>query len=347
MSLHRLLRLGLGVALGLGTSVAWSAPPPAVLPISIGVQTAPDWLLVTAEHLHLFKKVGLRPTFLRFNAGAPMMAAAESGSLDVTTPGTVPFVAGLAQHVPWVAIGIDVYGPGGEGIVVRKGSGIHTIADLKGRKIGYFRASTSQYGLFTALEENHISPSQVTLLSMAPAQQVAAMRDKDIDAAEVWDPWMQKMIHQANGRILATEQSFGVATAGGFFAVRRDWLQTHQETARRFLQAIVMAYDMIEKNPEPAIEVFAKETGIKLSWAMIIYDESPPSDPYKWLDPKYQSSMVPGGVLFQSLTKLDKFLYVQHVTARLADLQGAFDDSVIATVLKQGFHRSARKISVR
>lgn len=314
---------------------AWGKTPEKVLPIKIGMQTAPDWPLVTARELHLFRKVGLRATFIRFTAGAPMMAAAESGSVDITVPGTVPFTAGLAQGVPWVAIGIDVFGPGGEGIVVRKGAGIHTIAELKGRRIGYFRASTAQYGLFTALKQNGLSPSQVTLLAMAPVEQVAAMRHKNIDAAEVWEPWMLKMVHQADGRILATENQFGITTTGGVFAVRKDWLKAHPETARRFMQAIIMAYNVDMKNPDVALKVFARETGIKISWARIIYKQSPPPDPYKWLDPTYPASMLPDGPLADGLTKLAEFLYEQHVTPRLADTKDVLDDSVIKAVLKQ------------
>lgn len=332
-------------AIGPTAPGAWAETPAKVLPIKIGMQTAPDWPLVTARQLHLFQKVGLRPTFLVFAAGAPMMAAAESGSVDVSVPGTVPFTAGLAQGVPWVAIGIDVYGPGGEGIVVRKGEGIHTIADLKGKRIGFFRASTSQYGLFTALKENGLDPSQVSLLAMSPVEQVAAMRHKDIDAAEVWEPWMLKMVHQADGRILATENQFGVTTTGGVFAVRRDWLKTHQETAKRFMQAIIMAYNIDMKNPDVAVKVFARETGIKVAWSKIIYKQSPPPDPYKWLDATYPASMLPDGPLAHGLTKLAKFLYQEHITSHLADPAAALDDSVIKGALDQAESPHAAKLN--
>ena len=39
--------------------------------------------------------------------------------MDVTTPGTVPFLAGLAQGVDWVIIGIDTELATAEGFVAR------------------------------------------------------------------------------------------------------------------------------------------------------------------------------------------------------------------------------------
>src|SRR5262249_47052696 len=160
-----------------GTVEAQSTP----LPISIGTQADSHWLTLEAQKKGLFDKVGLKATFVKFTAGAPMMAAAQSKSIDVATVGLVPFLAGVGQGIPWVAIGFHVAGPKGEGILARKGAGIRSLADLKGKRIGFFRASTAHYGLFMALKKGGVAPDQVTLLSMAPAQQLAAMRAGEID----------------------------------------------------------------------------------------------------------------------------------------------------------------------
>ncbi len=164
------------------TSLAQAQSAP--LPIVIGVQSDSHWLTMEARKKDLFEKAGLKPSYIKFTAGAPMMAAAQSNSIDVATVGLVPFLAGIGQGIPWVTIGFHVAGARGEGILARKGAGIRTLADLKGKRIGFFRASTAHYGLFMALQKNQITPEQVTLLSMAPAQQLAAMRAGEIDACK-------------------------------------------------------------------------------------------------------------------------------------------------------------------
>ena len=323
----------LGAVVAIGGLVQAKAATP--LPITIGIQTDADWITIEAMHEHLFEKVGLKPHFIRFTAGAPMMAAAESNSINVATPGFVPFLAGVGNGIPWVAIGLDAVGPKAEGFVARKGSGINSIADLRGKRIGYFRASTAHYGLVMGLKKYHVPLDSVTLLSMAPAQQVAAMRSNNIQAAEVWEPWMHTMVAKADGKIIATEADVGVGTAAAVYAVRKDWLASHQEAATRFMQAIVLAYHQLQQDPKPAIEAFAKLTGIKPVWSADIYKEAGPPDVSQWNQPSYAYSLTPGGGLEKQLGDLATFLYDQKITPHLVKVSGLADASVITAALQR------------
>jgi aliphatic sulfonates family ABC transporter substrate-binding protein len=305
------------------------------LPVVIGVQTDADWLTIAAQKFHIFERAGLKPTYIKFAAGAPMMAAAQSGSIDVATPGLVPFLAGVGAGIPWVAIGIDTYGPEGEGFIVRDDSGIKTLADLKGKKISYFRASTAHYGLWRGLQENHIQDDEVSLLSMAPVQQVAAMRAGQIDAAEVWEPWMHTMVADAHGKLLATEADIHVRTAAGLFAVRRDWLTAHRETAVRVLQAILMAAADVKKDPQPVIDQFAKDTGITPAWSADVFKEAPPEEPARWTDPSYPGlTLLPNGSLQKALEGLAAFMLQQHIVQTPLVLTNVIDVSVITEAVK-------------
>ena len=305
------------------------------LPVVIGVQTDADWLTIAAQKFHIFEKAGLKPTYIKFAAGAPMMAAAQSSSIDVATPGLVPFLAGVGAGIPWVAIGIDTYGPKGEGFIVRDDSGIKTLADLKGKKIGYFRSSTAHYGLWRGLQENHIADNEVTLLSMAPVQQVAAMRAGQIDAAEVWEPWMHTMVADAHGKLLATEDDIHVKTAAAVIAVRREWLQAHRETAVRVLRALLMAADDVKKDPQPVIDQFAKDTGITPAWSADVFKEAPPEEPARWTDPSYPGlTLLPDGSLQKALDGLASFMLEQHIVPKPLDLKNVIDASVITEAVK-------------
>ena len=319
------------MAIGFGPRVAHCED---ALPIAIGVQSDNNWLIMTARTQHLFEKAGLKPNFVKFTAGAPMMAAAQSQSIDVACLGLVPFIAGLGQGIPWVTIGLTPVDPNAEGIVVRKDAGIDTIADLKGKKIGFFRASTAHYGLFMALKKNNVPIDQVTLLSMAPAQQLAAMRNKEIDAAEVWQPWIQKMIVDADGKLLAMEGDFGVHTADGTFAVRTDWLAKNRETALRFMKGVLLAEAFLKKDPEPAIKTFAAETGIDDELSAQIYKDAPPPEVQRWTDPQYQFSLVKSGILQQELATLADFLFNEKVIPQKVNVSNVLDDSIASEALK-------------
>ena len=304
------------------------------LPIRIGYQATPDWLLFTARELKLFEKAGLAPTYMKFVAGAPMIAAAQSKSIDLADLGTVPFLVGLSQGVDWVMIGISTEGAYTEGVAARKESGINTPADLKGKRIGYFKGSTAQYGLIMALRQQGIRLDQVTLLDMPPAEQLAALANKEIDAAMVWEPWMQRMVHEANAKIIATEGDFGIYTNVTGYAARRDWLRDNKETAVRFLRALLMAYDVLQKDPSIGVRTLAGEMGIKEAWVKEIYRDAPPPNMHWSTDRGYRYSLVEGSGLQRRLGYLATFLFEEKVISKEVDVSEALDASIITEALR-------------
>jgi taurine transport system substrate-binding protein len=304
------------------------------LPITIGYQEAPDWLLFVARDQKLFEKAGLAPTYVKFVAGPPMIAATQNGSIDVASVGSVAFVMGLAQGVDWVMIGINPEGAYSQGLVARKGSGIQTPTDLKGKRIGLFKGSTAQFGLMMMLRQHGIRPDQVTLLDITPEEQLFALKNKTIDAAMVWEPWMQRMIHEANARIIETEGNLGIYTNVDGYSVQRQWLRDHRETAVRFLRALLMANDVVQKDPRIAIHLWALDMGIKDAWAEAVYEGVPAPLIHEWTNPRYTYSLVKGSSLHRRLGFLATFLFDEKLISQPVDVSDIMDVSVITEALK-------------
>jgi len=314
------------------------ANPPAAaqtpLPITIGYQAIADWPLFVAKDLKLFEKEGLVPTWVEFDAGAPMIGAAQSKSIDVADIGTVPFLVGMSQGVDWAMIGISTEAAYSEGIVARKESGIDTIADLSGKRIGVFKGSTAHYGLMMMLRQIGIHPDKVTLLHMSPAEQMAALKNKEIDAAMVWEPWVQQTVHEANARIIATEGDYGIYTTVTGYAARRDWLRDNRETAVRFLRALLIAYNAVRKDSEIAVCTVARDMDIKEAWVRTIYANAPPPNVFWWTDRGYRYSLVEGAGFHRRLGYLATFLLDEKIITKPVDLSKAVDASVITEALK-------------
>lgn len=320
-----------------GLGAVYANPPTSArspLPISIGFQSNTDWLLLVARDLHLFEQAGLRPSFEKFVAGPPMIAAAQGKSIDVASIGSVPFINGLTKGVDWVVVGINPENAYGEGLVARRDSGIETVADLAGKRIGFFKGSTAHFGLMMALRQLGIRRDQVQLFDMTPAEQLSALASNQIDAAMVWEPWMQKMEHEAKGRVIVTEGAMGIYTSVSVYAARSEWLRDNREAAVRFLHALLMASDVMRKSPEIGIKALAKEMSIKEEWAESIYENSPPPDLSLWVDPRYRYSLVKGAEFHRRLGYLVTFLLEEEVIAEEVDVRNVLDVSVIAEALK-------------
>jgi aliphatic sulfonates family ABC transporter substrate-binding protein len=321
----------------LSVGSVFASPPAAAetpLPITIGYQATVDWPLFVARDLKLFEKEGLVPTWVEFDAGAPMIGAARSKSIDVADIGTVPFLIGMSEEVDWAMIGISTESAYSEGIVTRKEGGINTIADLRGKRIGVFKGSTAHYGLTMMLRQIGIHPDKVTLLHMSPAEQVAALKNREIDAAMVWEPWVQRMVHEAKARIIATEGDWGIYTNVTGYAARRDWLRDNRETAVRFLRALLTAYNAVQKDHEIAVRTVAREMDLEEEWVRTIYADAPPPNVYWWTDRGYRYSLVEGAGFHRRLGYLAMFLLNEKIITKPVDLGKAVDASVITEVLK-------------
>jgi aliphatic sulfonates family ABC transporter substrate-binding protein len=326
----------IGIAVGLLAGGVCAAQPALAQgrPITIGYQEQPDWLLFVARDLKLFEKAGLSPTFVKFDAGPPMIDAIRNGSLDLASVGSVAFLIGLSQGVDWTMIGINPEGAYSQGLVARKDSAIRSPTDLKGKRIGVFKGATAQFGLLMMLRQHGIRADQVTMIHMSPEDQLQALENRQIDAAMVWEPWMQRMIHGAHARIVETEGNLGIYTNVDCYSVQRQWLRNNKETALRFLRALVMASDVVRKDPKVAYHVWARELGLKDAWAEAIFDVVPPPLINEWTNPRYTYSLVKGAPLYQRLGFLANFMLSEKLITQPVELDDAMDSSLIAEVLR-------------
>ena len=305
-----------------------------LLPIKIGYQStsSDDWLLFAARDLKLYEKAGLAPEFTPFIAGPPMIEAAKSKSIDVAIVKILPFLSGLSQG--WVMIGIHSEGAYSEGLVVRRDSGIETPSDLKGKRIGYFAGSSAHYGLIMTLRQHGISRDHVNLVDMPPEKQLIALMNKELDAAMVWEPWIQRMVHDGNARLVAIEGDLGIYTNVASISVEREWLLEHRETAVRFLRALIMAYDALQTNHAVAIRAVVESTGTKKEWVEQIYRDAPPPNIHLWADSRYLYSLAKGSVFHRQLGYVARFMLVEGVFPREVDTDDVLDASVITEALK-------------
>lgn len=305
------------------------------LPVRIGIQAQPSWLLYTARDLKLFEKAGLTPIYVRLTTGVQAMAAMQSKSIDIASPGITPFVAGIAQGVNWKAIGIDANMPGAEGFVARKDTDIRKLEDLKGKTIGVARGTTSYYGLLAALRSKGIGKGDIKLLLMGPPEQLGAMRNKDVDAVAVWEPWIQRHLTEDGARLIGMEEDYGIYTAMGVYAVDREYAQKNSAVLDRFLHALLLAYEHIQRNgPDLALAAVADAMGVQKELTAIMYKEASAPNILRWADPDYRYSIANGGPFHKQAQTMAEFLFTEGVIDKKVDLSQAFDDSYVRRMLQ-------------
>ncbi|KAF1030019.1 MAG: Taurine-binding periplasmic protein [Burkholderia plantarii] len=180
------------------------------------------------------KATGYKVTFRKLGSGADVIRALASGS--------APIAAGLSQGVDislfWILDNIN----DAEALVARDGSGVTTVAGLKGHKIGVPFVSTSHFHTLVALQQAGVNPNDVKIVNLRPPEVAAAWARGDIDATYIWDPVLAKV--KQNGRVLITSgqvaKASGKATFDGF-AVTRKFARDNPEFVTRFVKVLAAA----------------------------------------------------------------------------------------------------------
>jgi sulfonate transport system substrate-binding protein len=145
-----------------------------------------------------------------FTSGPPMLEAMASGSVDVGGVGDAPpvFAAAGGEAVEIVAAR-QVPSGDQDALLVPKNSPITSIAALRGKKIAFGKGSSANYQLLTVLSTAGLTVKDVSLVSLQPADALAAFTSGAVDAWDIWPPYVQQVAAQDGARILATGSAYG------------------------------------------------------------------------------------------------------------------------------------------
>lgn len=176
----------------------------------------------------LAKATGYKVTYRKFAGGGDVIRAMASGNVQIGEAGSSPVASGLSQGLPiqvfWILDNIN----DAEALIARKGSGVTSVAQLKGKRLGVPFVSTSHFHALLALKQVGLSDRDVKVLNMRPPEIAAAWERGDIDAAFVWNPVLAKL--KATGTPLTSSGKIAAETGHATFdavVVNRDWAKNH------------------------------------------------------------------------------------------------------------------------
>src|SRR6185312_9334254 len=86
------------------------------------------------------------------------------------------------------------------------GPKIKSFADLKGRTVALEQFSISHFVLATALARNGMNINDVKVVNLSPGDAAAAFVAGRVDAAVVWNPWVNKIQASGKGHALFTSR---------------------------------------------------------------------------------------------------------------------------------------------
>jgi taurine transport system substrate-binding protein len=295
---------------GLGAVMLVSAAGAALAAdkkVVVGYQTDALPFAVAIANGEFVKSTGYAIDFRRFNSGADIFAAIASGDVQVGYVGSSPYAAAASRGLDVKAFYIASISGTDEALVVRNGSGINKLSDLKGKKLAAAPVSTDHYQLLALLKSLGLGEKDVQVLAIPQPNIVAAYKRGDIDGGFVWDPALTEL--KKTGKVLLTSRDVAKRGAPTFSA----WVATGS---------------FAHNNPE-FLKVFARVTEK--------YAKSFEKDKNQWnagsANAKALAGLLGGTPEAQAAALKNLSLITPHLQASNAWLAGG-DKSGVAKILK-------------
>jgi len=243
-------------------AVSFLTPARAATTLRVGYlhTLAVDGQIWLGESMGAWNKEGIDLQLTRFDTGIALFQALVGGSLDILSTGAVisNFPARgqgkvfLINDVEWATAQLWA----------RPGTGINSIADLKGKKIATTAGTTANVFLYEALKANGLDIAKdVEVVNQPMSQAVTAFIAGAVPAVALWVPFNLQVEQNVPGAKMLVDASkyYPQAAIVDGWAARDDYFTANGEVLRRFLHGWIAANDALLGDPEKSLAIINKQ----------------------------------------------------------------------------------------
>ncbi|NTC82116.1 aliphatic sulfonate ABC transporter substrate-binding protein [Agrobacterium tumefaciens] len=205
---------------------------------------------------------GVKVSWVEFTAGPPLVEALNVGSINVGWTGDAPPIFGQAAGSAIVYVAALPSNGKGEAIFTKPESGIKSVADLKGKKVGVGKGTSAHNLLVAAIETNGLKFSDIDVVYLSPADAAAAFASDKIDAWAVWDPFYA--IAETRYKPVTLARTSEVLNVSTYFLANRDYAKSHADTINITLDALGEAAKWSAANRDKVAAALHEVTGVPL-----------------------------------------------------------------------------------
>ena len=191
-----------------------------------------------------------------FNAGPAAIEALLANQIDVAYVGPGPAINGYIRSDGQALRIISGAASGGAVFVVRNDSGINSPQDLANKKFATPElGNTQDIALRNYLTDHGYKTKEnsgnVEVLTVANPDILTLFLKKEIDGAWVPEPWGERLVKEAGGKILLDERTLwppdGKFVTANIVA-RTDYLKNNPDVVKKLLEANINETNWINQN---------------------------------------------------------------------------------------------------
>ena len=251
-----LSRRALSASAALSLACAAFAPLPAAAELKVGVSDWPGWVAwYVAEQKGFFKKHGAEVKLVWFANYTDSISALSSGQLDANSQTWSDTLGPLAKGLPLKAVLVNDNSAGNDALMVSPK--IRSFAELKGKTVALEQYSVSHFVLATALAKNGMKPADVKIVNLSAGDAAAAFLSGRVDAAVVWNPWVNQIQQSGKGRALFTSKDMP-GLIPDLLVAQEKAIGSKRKDLVGMIKAWFETEKFIREQPEEAARIMAK-----------------------------------------------------------------------------------------
>nr|CRH05248.1 conserved protein of unknown function [Candidatus Magnetococcus massalia] len=161
-------------------------------------------------------------------------------------------------------------------ILARVESGISTLADLPGHRVGTVTGASAHFFLDETLILAGIDPNKVHLQHVQPEKTIEMLRDGKVDAMVMWEPWVYLASQKLSSQVTVIPHSKTYRETFNLLA-KHELSQKEQPRLRRLHRALIDAVNYMHKYPSKVQRMVAKRFNkdiavIQATWRDLVFD---------------------------------------------------------------------------
>jgi sulfonate transport system substrate-binding protein len=208
-----------------------------------------------------------RVDYSNFASGQLVIEALDGGALDFGNMSEIPPVFAAASPIQSFRQIAVLHGDvNNQVVLVPRGSAVTSLADLKGKRVGYVRATTSQYFLVRMLQSVGLTWSDITSTPMGVSDGLAAFSNGQLDAWAIYGYPIQRVMATEGARILKT--ALGFLSGNYIISAHVDALAdpVKSKLIGEYLRVCNRAYAWGAAHEEQWTTIIAKDIGVPLEY---------------------------------------------------------------------------------
>lgn len=280
----------------------------------------------------LMKSAGIKPesfdlVYSEFQSGHLVVEALNGGSLDYGGMSEIPPIFAAASTIQSFRQIAVLHGDvNNQVVLVPKRSKAKTIADLKGKRVGYVRATTSQYFLIRMLEEVGLGWDDITPVAMGVSDGAAAFSQGALDAWAIYGFPIQRAIATEGARILRT--AFGILSGNYLVSAHIDALADPEKSKviREYLGLLQKAFGWAVAHQDEWAAIIAQDIGVPREYVL---------DQFRRKSASYELRPVTDASIASQQQVADLF-FQQELLPKAVDVRPLWDKRFNDAIPKRG-----------